>query len=87
MGNWMNGLARFEEAHGGELNKVGQEAFRAGVEWGRKDMLLQAVRLMQDMHDEHADKYGAGLTNEFLSGYQMAEKLMHDWTPSNVKCG
>lgn len=85
MGNWMHGFWQYSNNNAGDTSKQSEAAFRAGVEWGRKDMLQHAVTVMQDMHDEHADKYGAGLTSEHLSGYQIAERLMKDWAPSNAE--
>jgi hypothetical protein len=84
MGNWMHGFFQYSNNNSGDTSKQSEAAFRAGVAWGRKDMLQHAVTTIQDMHDEHAEDYGQGLTNESLSGYQIAEKLVNDWKALDV---
>lgn len=74
MGNWMNGLWQFANTNGGDASKETAASFRAGVEWGRKDMLQHAITMMQETHDACVDK------SEALDGYEMARELVRDWT-------
>ena len=78
MGNWLNGLYQYANSNGGDTSKEMSAAFRAGVEWGRKDMLQHAIILMQETHDLCVER------NEQIDGYEMARELVQDWTHSNA---
>ena len=81
MGNWMHGLVEWEIAYNCDATRAERDAFQAGVDWGRRDLLYQAVTLMRDEHDR---VYTGGETCQ-LSGYELADKLNADWGMYNVK--
>lgn len=75
MGNWIHGLFSLENALRRDATQPEKDAFRSGVEWGRREMLQQAVTLMRDEHD----RVYTGSEACQLSGYGTADILIADW--------